>query len=92
MSALAGLFKLDTDDRDLLRAQFQSFSKQMPLLYIILIFNAVAIWVDFFRPDMIFKTAITPLFICTLALTRAIWWMRQSRGDNFTDEDRKSVV
>lgn len=86
MSALAGLFKLDTDDRDLLRAQFQSFSKQMPLLYIILIFNAVAIWVDFFRPDMIFKTAITPLFICTLALTRAIWWMRQSRGDNFTDE------
>jgi len=58
--AIAGLFKLDTDDQELARAQFQSFSKQMPLLYIILVFNAIAIMVDFFRPDMLLKTFITP--------------------------------
>ncbi|MDI1297363.1 MAG: EAL domain-containing protein [bacterium] len=86
MPALAGLFKLDTEDKELARAQFLSFSKQMPLLYIILVFNAVAIMVDFFRPEMFLKTVITPLFICAVALTRANWWMRQTGGNNFTDE------
>ncbi|WP_349634985.1 EAL domain-containing protein [Sphingobium sp. MK2] len=86
MPAIAGLFKLDTDDQELARAQFQSFSKQMPLLYIILVFNAIAIMVDFFRPDMLLKTFITPLFICAVALIRAVWWMRQAGGHHFSDE------
>ena len=86
MPALARLFKLDTEDKELARAQFQSFSRQMPLLYIILVFNAVAIMVDFFRSDMLLQTFITPLFICSVALTRALWWIRQAGGNTFTDE------
>lgn len=84
--AIAGLFTLDTEDKELARAQFQSFAKQMPLLYFILIFNAIAITVDFFRPEMLLKTFITPGFICTVALVRAVWWMRQADGSNFSDD------
>lgn len=58
----------------------------MPLLYIILVCNAVAITVDFFRPDMLLKTVVTPIVICAVALIRAFWWMRQVDGSNFSDE------
>lgn len=49
---------LDTSDPELARAQFESFVKQMPLLYAILVLNAAAIVVEFFRVERIWITAV----------------------------------
>ncbi|WP_068072487.1 putative bifunctional diguanylate cyclase/phosphodiesterase [Novosphingobium lentum] len=86
MRGIASLFRLDAEDSELARAQFRSFSKQMPLLYLILICNCVAIMVDFFRPDHLFKTFCSPILMCAMALARALWWRRQD-GASFTDAE-----
>lgn len=77
MRRLPELLRLDTSDIELVRAQFVSFVQQMPLLYAILVCNALAITVEFFQPEKPFKTLIVPLFICAIATSRAIWWWRQ---------------
>lgn len=48
MRAFTEFLKLDTSDAELTRAQFRSFSSQMPLLYGILVCNALAIAIEFF--------------------------------------------
>ncbi len=78
MRGISNLFAFDTDDPDLAQAQFKSCAKQIPLLYFILVSNAVAIMVDFYRPDYLFRTVVTPTVVCALALTRAHWWWRQA--------------
>lgn len=87
MRGIAALFKIDTSDADLACAQFRSFSQQMPLLYLILLCNSVALMVDFYRPDHLIKTLFTPLFICAIALVRAFWWWRQDGATTFTDDE-----
>lgn len=87
MRRVVALFRLDADDPELARAQFRSFSRQMPLLYIILVFNATAIMADYFRPDHLFQTLVAPLFICTIALVRGYWWWRQDGGDALSDHE-----
>ncbi|MBB3861533.1 diguanylate cyclase (GGDEF)-like protein [Novosphingobium hassiacum] len=77
MRRLTELLRLDTSDIELVRAQFVSFVQQMPLLYAILVCNALAIAVEFFAADKPFKTVITPVFICAVATSRAVWWWRQ---------------
>ena len=78
---------LDTSDPELARAQFESFVKQMPLLYLILVLNAVAISVEFFRANRIWLTAMVPLVICGIALLRGWWWWRQDGSSHFSDAD-----
>jgi len=85
LRAIASLFNLETTDSELTRAQFRSFSKQMPLLYLILVFNTVAIMVDFYQPDSLFKTFYFPLIICSIALVRAYWWWRKDGANTFSD-------
>lgn len=75
-----GLFAFDTDDPDLAQAQFRSCAKQIPLLYLILIANAVAIIFVFARSDYLFRTVVTPSIVCILALIRAAWWWRHDGG------------
>lgn len=77
MRALIDLFRLDTSDDELARAQFKSFSRQMPLLYGILICNAMAITITYADLAAPLATLVTPLAMCTFALQRAVWWWRQ---------------
>ncbi len=81
------LFAQETDDAELARAQFLSFSKQMPLLYLILVCNASAVMVAFFQPDLIIRTFVLPASICMIALVRAAWWWRQDGAQQFSDEE-----
>jgi diguanylate cyclase (GGDEF)-like protein len=85
--AFLDLFALRNDDAELARAQFQSFSKQMPLLYLILICNTAAVMVAFFKPTMLFETFGLPVFICMIAIVRAAWWWRQDGAEAFSDEE-----
>ncbi|MDY7099034.1 MAG: EAL domain-containing protein, partial [Pseudomonadota bacterium] len=85
MRGFLKLFILDTSDGELMRAQFSSFSRHIPLLYVILVINTVAIVVTSFQSDHLFKTLIAPALISGFALTRAYWWSRQTEPDRLTD-------
>lgn len=86
VNKIAACFKLKIDDPELARAQFRSFSKQMPLLYAILICNAAAITWSYFDPTALFQTFLIPLAMCTFGVVRAIWWWQQGDGSKFSDE------
>jgi diguanylate cyclase (GGDEF)-like protein len=86
MRAFLDLFRLDTSDAELSRAQFKSFSSHMPLLYAILVCNALAITVSFFDPVLWPQTILAPAFMCGLAVWRGWWWWRQSDPANLSDE------
>jgi predicted signal transduction protein with EAL and GGDEF domain len=43
LAAVVRLFRLPADNPDLARAQFDAFSKQIPLLYFILISSTIAV-------------------------------------------------
>lgn len=80
------IFELDTSDRELMRAQFSSFRKHIPLLYLILVVNTVAITFTSYQPAELLKTLIVPSLISTFALGRAIWWARQKTVNHLSDE------
>lgn len=87
MRGLLDFFKLDTSDAELSRAQFRSFSSHMPLLYAILVCNAVAITITVFDTARLIETLITPAIICGIAIWRAFWWWRQTDPDSLTNEE-----
>jgi diguanylate cyclase (GGDEF)-like protein len=87
MRAMLDFFRLDTSDAELSRAQFRSISMHMPLLYAILVCNALAIAAIFFDADKLLKTLATPAVICGIAISRGVWWWRSSHTDSFSDSE-----
>jgi len=80
-------FKLDFGDAELLRAQFRSFSGHIPLLYGILVSNTAAITFISFDAEQPIKTLVSPLAICAIVFTRAIWWLRQKNPQDMPDAE-----
>ena len=87
MHGLLTLFRLDTSDSELMRAQFRSFCGHIPLLYGILTANTVAITVTCFDPGELVKTLVTPIAICSIGLVRAAWWLREARTREWSDAE-----
>jgi predicted signal transduction protein with EAL and GGDEF domain len=78
------LFRVPADNPELMRAQFRAFSKQVPLLYFILITNSAAIAYTFWPTAPAWLTMVIPLVLISLTGFRMIWWLRQRdsvRGD-----------
>jgi len=87
MRAFLKLFRLDTSDPELMRAQFHSFCGHIPLLYGILVSNTVAIAVTCFDGQQLVKTLASPMLICAIGITRALWWLRQARAREWSDAE-----
>lgn len=87
MRAFFRLFYLDTSDPELMRAQFSSFQGHIPLLYVILVCNTVAITVTSFNAAALVKTLLAPIAISSIAMSRAIWWLRQGDTQKFSDAE-----
>ena len=87
MNKFFGLFDLDKSDPELMRAQFRSFQGHIPLLYGILICNTLAITVTSFNPDLLAKTLVAPIAITGIAMSRAIWWLRQGDSSTLGDDE-----
>jgi len=66
-----------SDDPDLTRAQFDAFSKQVPLLYFILISNTIAVAYTYVNVAPDWLTMIVPSVLSALAALRTFWWLRQ---------------
>ncbi|MGY4238128.1 diguanylate cyclase (GGDEF)-like protein [Bradyrhizobium sp. USDA 4449] len=75
-TAAKQLFRV-SDDPDLMRAQFDAFSKQIPLLYLILISNTIAVAYSYVNVAPDWLTMIVPSALTLLAALRTFWWLRQ---------------
>ncbi|MCA1544076.1 EAL domain-containing protein [Bradyrhizobium sp. NBAIM32] len=73
------LFRVPADNPDLTRAQFDAFSKQIPLLYFILISNTIAVAYTYVNVAPDWLTMIVPAVLTVLAGLRTFWWLRQRR-------------
>src|SRR5450631_586877 len=71
------LFRVPADNPELTRAQFQAFSKQVPLLYFILITNSLAVAYTFLPLAPTWLTMAVPALLTSLTGFRMIWWLRQ---------------
>jgi diguanylate cyclase (GGDEF)-like protein len=85
MQGFFKLFELDTSDPELTRAQFRTFQGHIPLLYLILVCNTVAITVTAFDAQQLVKTLLSPIAISAVVLLRAVWWLRQGNAEQFDD-------
>jgi diguanylate cyclase (GGDEF)-like protein len=76
VSELLSVFALPVDDPDLARSQLEAFSKQIPLLYIILTFNAAALAATHAQVAPLLLTLVIPLILCGACYRRLIYWRR----------------
>ncbi len=76
LAAAVQLFRVPADP-DLTRAQYDAFSKQMPLLYFILISNTIAVAYTYVHVAPDWLTLIVPSLLTVLAVLRTLWWLRQ---------------
>jgi diguanylate cyclase (GGDEF)-like protein len=70
------LFSLPTEDLELIRAQFRAFSKQIPLLYFILVINTLALIFTFAKFGHAWISVYLPLGLCVFSVVRGIMWWR----------------
>ena len=76
-AAAVRLFRVPADDPDLTRAQFDAFSKQIPLLYFILISNTIAVAYTHVNVAPDWLAIGVPGALTVLAALRTLWWLRQ---------------
>ena len=76
LAAAAQLFRVSADP-DLTRAQFDAFSKQIPLLYFILITNTIAVAYTYVPLAPISLSMIVPAMLIAVTGFRTFWWLRQ---------------
>jgi len=77
LAAAIRLFRVPADNPDLMRAQFGAFSKQVPLLYFILMSNTIAVAYTYVNVAPDWLTMIVPGVLTVLAGLRTYWWLRQ---------------
>ncbi len=91
ISGLIGLFRVPTDNPELLRAQFLALSKQAPLLYFLLISNSAAVAFTFSRLAPAWLSIYVPTVLCSLCATRLyIWWRQGKKAPVLSDEALRS--
>ncbi|MGC2777558.1 MAG: EAL domain-containing protein [Bradyrhizobium sp.] len=82
MARAGELFRVPADSPELTRAQFQAFSKQVPLLYFILITNSLALAFTFLPLAPTWLTISVPALLSTITGVRMLWWLRQGESAN----------
>jgi diguanylate cyclase (GGDEF)-like protein len=77
MSTFTQLFRIDADNRELVEAQFDAFSRQVPLLYFILSVNTIALAWTHFGLAPVSLTLVFPGVLVMACLVRCLVWLRR---------------
>jgi diguanylate cyclase (GGDEF)-like protein len=79
LRALRALFALPAGDPDLAASQLDMLARQVPLMYVILLSNALALALTHFwcAPELL--TVVVPGVLAGLCLWRSLFWLRWSR-------------
>ncbi len=76
-SQAINLFKVPNDNPQLTLSQFEAFSKQVPLLYFILVTNMISLASTHAQAAPVMLVVYVPAVISLLCTARAIGWLRQ---------------
>ena len=81
LQRLLAPYRLRTDDRELLRAQFRELLRQIPLLYGVLAANVAAVMLAAWHIPSPWLARIAPAIFCVICITRTVWWWQRKFGD-----------
>ena len=84
--ALLGLFTLPSHDPDLARSQFDALSHQIPVLYAVLMVNALLLAATHFHCAPLVLTAALPVLLLAVSVVRLVFW-RRTRRHKSTDAE-----
>jgi diguanylate cyclase (GGDEF)-like protein len=89
LSKLKSHFSVPTDQPELVQAQMRAFSRQVPLLYSVLLANMMFLASTHFSSAPLWLVSVYPLIFFFLALVRMIkWW--KGRNVQFSAEESVS--
>ncbi|HRJ01374.1 MAG TPA: EAL domain-containing protein [Hyphomonas sp.] len=72
-------YRLQTGDMDLCRAQFREFVHQVPLMYFIVCWNAVAVAFTYRNETSPWLSLVFPVVLCAVGCARGFWWTRNAQ-------------
>jgi diguanylate cyclase (GGDEF)-like protein len=76
LARLGSFFSIPVDKPELAMAQFSAFSKQVPLLYLMLVANTIALSASHYRTAPGYLTIGVPCILYTLSVFRLLGWYR----------------
>ena len=79
LSRLKRLFTVPGDDMELVRAQFAAFSKQVPLLYFILVTSSLSTAYTYTHFAPAWLSIGIPGILAAFCTARCLWWIRARR-------------
>jgi diguanylate cyclase (GGDEF)-like protein len=77
MNKLTNLFRIDADNHELVGAQYDALSRQVPLLYFILSVNTVALAWAHFGLAPVSLTLVFPGLLVTACVVRCVIWLQR---------------
>jgi diguanylate cyclase (GGDEF)-like protein len=86
VKSLLSIFRVETDNVALVRAQMRVFARQIPLLYVILLANTGFVSLTHFNSAPLWLSSLIPLGFAGLAIVRLIGWWRM-RHTSLTDHE-----
>lgn len=81
-----------TDKPELLRAQHRAFSRQVPLMYVILMTNTWALAITHVDHAPLWLTTGVPCLMTAVSLLRIAMWWRQRHGEPAPDRVRAELM
>jgi diguanylate cyclase (GGDEF)-like protein len=75
---IADVFRVPTGNAELSRAQHDAFTKQIPLLYLLLTTNTVAVAISFAGVAPFWLTVTMPTILCLMCALRLVKWIYRS--------------
>ena len=73
---MVSIFKIPADDPELILSQYHAMTGQIPLLYLILLLNTVAVAATHFDAAPVILTLFLPVLFGGLSIIRGIAWFR----------------
>ncbi len=79
LDTLRTLMSVPHDNPKLLRAQYAALSRQLPLMYLVLLLNMWALAITHLPTAPLWLTCVIPLVMTVICVARACMWLRSSR-------------
>jgi diguanylate cyclase (GGDEF)-like protein len=76
---IADVFRVPTGNAELSRAQHEAFTKQVPLLYLLLTSNTIAVAISFAGVAPLWLNVSMPAMLCLMCALRLVKWLHRSR-------------
>ncbi|AUG54934.1 GGDEF-domain containing protein [Thalassospira marina] len=75
-ASFVDLFRLHRDRPELLRAQVKGLTRQIPMMYLLLVTNSIALSYTHYGQAPFFLTVVFPAFLSIVCLMRSVSWIR----------------